>query len=388
HRVLGLVRQMRAPVLHLRNPRILVCRTLPLLVGRALLALAIQPRQVFTRRRRDARRLRQLAQKLLVTRARVPPHNRAHCCVRLQRRRINRDPLPLQQSAIGQHAQHPGEYFAMRVQIDQPPRARDRRVVRRILVQRDAHETPQCQRVCQTPSNAALRSDALEIPDQQSPKIDPRRQRRSPVLGRIELRAPLLDKLVEALRLQQLVQLLVKRMPRSRCQLRVRNPNLLLLLPPLMRPHRHVRILRIIPVTYTIFSVPESRLAPQPAKRVLMYCPEDSISRVVVPRLIAAGTNLSKIDLLDNHSFRTYCPDGTKIKRCLAMDEDIPALLTLLGKHPDIALIECDPITGIWGDTNVNHNKEIWPVVAGLMELCEKRNLTFLGVAHTNKRGN
>jgi putative DNA primase/helicase len=123
-------------------------------------------------------------------------------------------------------------------------------------------------------------------------------------------------------------------------------------------------------------------------KRVLMYCPEDSISRVVVPRLIAAGADLRKIELLDNHSFRTYCPDGTKIKRCLAMDEDIPALLTLLGKHPEIALIVCDPITGIWGDTNVNHNKEIWPVVADLMELCEKRNLTFLGVAHTNKRGN
>ena len=122
-------------------------------------------------------------------------------------------------------------------------------------------------------------------------------------------------------------------------------------------------------------------------KRVLMYCPEDSISRVVVPRLIAAGADLSKIDLLDSRSFRTYCPDGTKMKRCLAMDEDIPALLTLLGKHPDIALMVCDPITGIWGDTNVNHNKEIWPVVANLIELCEKRNLTFLGVAHTNKRG-
>ena len=42
-RVLGLVRQMCAPVLHLRNPRILVDRALPLLVRRALLALAIQP---------------------------------------------------------------------------------------------------------------------------------------------------------------------------------------------------------------------------------------------------------------------------------------------------------------------------------------------------------
>jgi hypothetical protein len=32
-------------------------------------------------------------------------------------------PNTLQQSAIGQHAQHPAEDFPMRVQIDQPPRA-------------------------------------------------------------------------------------------------------------------------------------------------------------------------------------------------------------------------------------------------------------------------
>src|ERR1035438_7043630 len=41
--------------------------------------------------------------------------------------------------------------------------------------------------------------DALEIPDQQRPKVNPRRQRRTPVLLGIKLRAPGLDKLVEAL---------------------------------------------------------------------------------------------------------------------------------------------------------------------------------------------
>src|SRR6266581_5306610 len=87
----------------------------------------------------------------------------------------------------------------------------------------------------------ALAVDALEIPDQQRPEIDPRRQRRPPVLGRIELRAPNLDKLIELLRLQQLIQPLIERMPRSRCQLRVRDPDVLLLLPLLPRPHRHAR---------------------------------------------------------------------------------------------------------------------------------------------------
>ena len=46
----------------------------------------------------------------------------------------------------------------------------------------------------------------------------------------------------------------------------MRDPQPLLLLPLLARAHRHVRILRISPVHHTIFSVPESRLAPQTAK--------------------------------------------------------------------------------------------------------------------------
>src|SRR4029077_14093183 len=76
HRVLGPVSQMRASVLHLRNPRVPVRRTLPLLIRHALLALTVQPRQVFARRRFHPRRLRQPAQKILVTLARVPPHIR------------------------------------------------------------------------------------------------------------------------------------------------------------------------------------------------------------------------------------------------------------------------------------------------------------------------
>jgi hypothetical protein len=84
-------------------------------------------------------------------------------------------------------------------------------VIRRVLVQRDAHETPQGQRVRQPPGNAALRSNALEIPDQQRPKVNPRRQRRTPVLLGIKLRAPAFDKLVEAFGLQQFIQTLIER---------------------------------------------------------------------------------------------------------------------------------------------------------------------------------
>ena len=52
------------------------------------------------------------------------------------------------------------------------------------------------------------------------PEIDARRQRRPLLLGRIELPTPTFHKLIELLRLQQLIQPLIERMPWSRRQLR------------------------------------------------------------------------------------------------------------------------------------------------------------------------
>src|SRR5208337_1220286 len=89
------------------------------------------------------------------------------------------------------------------------------------------------------------------------------------VLGRIELRASLLDKLVKALGFQQLIQLLVKGMPRRGCQLGVRDPQSLLLLPLLARAHRHSAILRTISVDTSDVFAYESRLAPRPVRKAL-----------------------------------------------------------------------------------------------------------------------
>src|ERR1019366_6741717 len=111
--------------------------------------------------------------------------------------------------------------------------------------------------------DAALGPDVLEVSDQQRPEVDPRSQRRTTVPGRIELPAAALDKLVETLRLQQLVQPLIKRIPRRRRQLRVRDPQILLLLPLPARPHRHAPILQTHPVHTRILLTYESALAPR-----------------------------------------------------------------------------------------------------------------------------
>src|SRR6516164_236143 len=100
--VLGLVCQVGTSILHLRNPRILIRRALPFFVRHPLLAFPVQPRQDLARRRLQAGGLRQPQQKLLVALPRLPPHNRTHRRVGLQRRRINANPLPPQQPTIRQ----------------------------------------------------------------------------------------------------------------------------------------------------------------------------------------------------------------------------------------------------------------------------------------------
>jgi hypothetical protein len=48
--VLGLVCQVGAPILHLRNPGILIRGALPFFVRHSLLAFSVQPRQLLPRR--------------------------------------------------------------------------------------------------------------------------------------------------------------------------------------------------------------------------------------------------------------------------------------------------------------------------------------------------
>ena len=86
-------------------------------------------------------------------------------------------------------------------------------------------------------------SIALEIPDQQKPEIDSRRQTRPPPPLCIKPPAPPLHELVEVALLQQLVQALIERMTRTLRQRSLRNPHLFLLLLILPCSHRHVSII-------------------------------------------------------------------------------------------------------------------------------------------------
>ena len=112
HRVLGLVGQMRPPVLHLRDFRASgSCGCVQSSLEPFLLPRAIQARQVRARRRRDARGLRQASS------------GRPHSVSPVSRRTMLRKaalassvvasmPIvcPVHQAGVGQPLQHPGEH--------------------------------------------------------------------------------------------------------------------------------------------------------------------------------------------------------------------------------------------------------------------------------------
>ena len=118
-----------------------------------LLALAVHSRQIFPGRSLDAGLPRQPGEKFVVAGAVVAPHDRAQGRIGFQRGGIHAHPAAFQQISIRQHAQHPQEHLAVRLHIDQPPGPRDGRMIGGLLVQADAEELAQRQRVGGAPGD-------------------------------------------------------------------------------------------------------------------------------------------------------------------------------------------------------------------------------------------
>src|SRR6202022_4037110 len=121
-------------IFHLRDLRIGIPWIFPILVRGFLLALAVQARQLFARRRRDPRRLREASQEFLIALPGVAAHNAAHCRVRFEHGGVNRAGFAPEQSRRHQPLLHPREDGTVALEVDDAPRPRNRRMIRRWLV--------------------------------------------------------------------------------------------------------------------------------------------------------------------------------------------------------------------------------------------------------------
>ena len=156
--------------------------------------------------------LREHSQERLIALPAVAPHDTAHRRIRLERGRIDRDGLTLEQPRLHQPDLHPREHRAVRLEVDQAPRPGNRRVIGRGLVQRQPQETADRERIGRAPGNAAFRVEALEVADQQQPEVAPRRQARPPHDRGIEAATQVFDEPIEIVGIEDGTEPHVERM--------------------------------------------------------------------------------------------------------------------------------------------------------------------------------
>lgn len=120
------------------------------------------------------------------------------------------------------------------------------------------------------------------------------------------------------------------------------------------------------------------------AGNVVILSAEDGAERVLVPRLKAAGADLSKVNILNG---TITSRDAKASERIINLKTDLGELRRTLTEIGDVALVVIDPITAYLGDADSHKNADIRALLAPLSDLAEKHGAAMVCVSHLTKGG-
>lgn len=111
--------------------------------------------------------------------------------------------------------------------------------------------------------------------------------------------------------------------------------------------------------------------------RVVIWSGEDGIEDTLVPRMLAAGADLSRVQFVGqvHDAGQRFAFDPAR---------DVPLLTDALAGSDDVALIVVDPlVSAVSGDSH--KNAEVRRSLSPLVELAERMNAALLGITHYSK---
>jgi len=116
-----------------------------------------------------------------------------------------------------------------------------------------------------------------------------------------------------------------------------------------------------------------------PVGNVLIWSGEDSAEDTLVPRLLAAGADLSRIHFIGNvqHSDETRSFDPST---------DIPAMLEAAARIGNISLLIVDPVVNAIA-CDSHKNGEVRRALQPLVDFGEKLGCAVFGITHFTKNG-
>jgi AAA domain/Bifunctional DNA primase/polymerase, N-terminal len=116
-------------------------------------------------------------------------------------------------------------------------------------------------------------------------------------------------------------------------------------------------------------------------KDVVFLSSEDDMEDTIVPRLIVAGADMTRIHFVQISENST----GTLEEGIVCLDRDLPCLEEIVKLHPDIVLIIPDPVIAFLGDADPNKDKDVRPIYSKMKAFAKRLNVGWLFVNHWNK---
>ena len=123
--------------------------------------------------------------------------------------------------------------------------------------------------------------------------------------------------------------------------------------------------------------------AASPLGGAMILSAEDDPADTMVPRLIAADADLSRVKLLD--CVRETSATGNPFERGFSLERDVQLLERELALAPDCRLIVVDPISAYLGSTDTHRNADVRALLTPFIKLAQRHDVAIVAVSHLNK---
>lgn len=113
---------------------------------------------------------------------------------------------------------------------------------------------------------------------------------------------------------------------------------------------------------------------------VIILSAEDDAADTIIPRLMAADADRSKVHLLE-----AVRKEGGEGQRSFNLQLDLPELEKTMEQLDDVSLVIIDPITSYLGKVDSHKNAELRSVLEPLGRMAAKRHVTIIANTHLSK---
>lgn len=119
---------------------------------------------------------------------------------------------------------------------------------------------------------------------------------------------------------------------------------------------------------------------------VILLSAEEDPATTIIPKLMAAGADLDLVHVNPVVAGRRKSADG-KTDEITFSPEDLDMLDQYVATNPNVVAVVVDPVSSYIGRTGIDDNRasELRTALDPLNQLCIRRNVTVIALAHPNK---